>query len=89
MKHAAEFKRISDDMAALKEQRASLLERQNNDSAASRRIADAVNFLSTSSAAITEWNEGDIRQLVDTVKVLSENRIRVYFQGGIEIEQEL
>jgi len=60
-----------------------------NESAASRRIADAINFLNTSSAAITEWNEGDIRQLVNTVKVLSENRIRVYLQGGMEIEQEL
>jgi len=76
-------------MAALKERRASLLEQQTSDSAASRRIADAVNFLNTSSAAITEWNEGDIRQLVNTVKVLSENRIRVYLQGGVEIEQEL
>lgn len=89
MKHAEDFKRISDDMAALKAQRASLLDLQSNDSAASRRIADAVNFLNTGSAAITEWNESDVRQLVDTVKVLSADRIRVYLRGGIEIEQGL
>ena len=36
-----------------------------------------------------QWDESTIRQLVDTVKVLSANRIRIYLQGGIEIEQEL
>ena len=89
MKHAEEFKRISADMAALKKQRASLLDRQNSDSATSRRIAGAMDILNAGSGAFTEWNESLIRQLVDTVKVLSANRIRVYLQGGIEIEQEL
>ena len=88
MKHAEEFKRISADMAALKEQRADLLEQQNSDSAASQRIAGAMEILSAGSADI-QWDESTIRQLVDTVKVLSANRIRIYLQGGIEIEQEL
>ena len=30
-----------------------------------------------------------IRQLVDTVKVLSADRIRGYLRGGMEIEQEM
>lgn len=89
MKYAEDFKRISDTMAALKEQRSNLLDRQNRDSAASRRIANAMDILKTGSADISEWDESVIRQLVDTVKVLSANRIRIYLQGGIEIEQEL
>ena len=89
MKYAEDFKRISDNMAALKEKRADLLNLQNSDSAASRRIADAVKILNAGSAAITEWDESIIRQLVDTVKVLSSDRIRVYLQGGMEIEQEM
>jgi len=48
-----------------------------------------MDILNAGSGAFTEWNESLIRQLVDTVKVLSANRIRVYLQGGIEIEQEL
>ena len=71
----------------LKEQKANLLELQRNDSAANRRIQDAVNVLNAGSADITEWDEGIIRQLVDTVKVLSADRIRVYLRGGMEIEQ--
>jgi len=89
MKHAEDFKRISDDMAKLKEQRACLLEQQNSDSASNRRIADAVNILNAGSAKLTEWDESVIRQLVDTVKVLSADRIRVYLRGGMELEQTL
>ena len=88
MKHAEEFKRISADMAALKEQRARLLEQQNSGSAASQRIANAMEILKTGDAAI-EWEESTIRQLVDTVKVLSANRIKIYLHGGIEIEQTI
>lgn len=53
------------------------------------RIQNAVDILSAGTAEITEWNESTIRQLVDTVKVLSADRIRVYLQGGIEIEQTI
>ena len=37
----------------------------------------------------TQWDESMIRQLVDTVTVLSENRIRVRLYGGMEREKEL
>ena len=76
-------------MASLKEQRVKLLEQLNIDSAVNCRIQEAVNILTAGSAEITEWNESTIRQLVDTVQVLSVHRIRVYLQGGIEIEQEI
>ena len=89
LSHAEEFKRISDEMSALKEKRALLLEQQNSDSAVNRRIRDAVDILNNGSPEITEWNESVVRQLVDTVKVLSANRIRVYLRGGMESEQIL
>jgi len=66
----------------LKEQKSSLLEQQNSDSAASQRIKDVVNILNASSAEFTEWNESLVRQMVDTVKVLSADRTKVYFRGG-------
>jgi len=89
MQYADQFKRIADNMATLKERKTALIERQNSDSAASHRIQDAVNTLNTGSAEITEWSESTIRQLVDTVKVLSADRIRVYLRGGVEIEQTI
>ena len=48
-----------------------------------------MNILNAGSADIVEWEEGMIRQLVDTVKVLSADRIMVCLRGGMEIKQEL
>jgi len=87
--HADTFKHITEEMASLKEKKALILERQQRDSAANRRIRDAVDVLSAGSAAIEDWDESVVRQLVDTVKVLSADRIRVYLRGGMEIEQEI
>ena len=73
----------------MKKQRKTLLDQQQSDSAANGRITHAVELLNTGTAEITEWDESMIRQLVDTVTVLSENRICVRLYGGMEIEKEL
>ena len=87
--HAEEFKQITDTLAELKQRKKHMLEQQSEDAAANRRVAQAASFLESQSAAITEWDESMIRQLIDTVKVLSADRIKVYFHGGIEIEQDM
>ena len=74
-------------MISLKEKRASLLEQQNADTTVNWRIRGALDVLNASSEAITEWDESMIRQLVDSVKVLSADRILVCLRGGAEIEQ--
>ena len=89
LQYAGEFKRITDDVAALRAKKSRLLEAQKSDSAAARRIQGALDVLQDASAALTEWDESTVRQLVDTVKVLSQDRIRVCLRGGIEIEQQL
>ncbi|MNW40039.1 hypothetical protein D3C74_171430 [compost metagenome] len=38
---------------------------------------------------MTEFNPELVRQLVQTVKIVSEDRITILFQSGIEIEQML
>lgn len=89
MKYADDFKRITDDIALLRTNKARLQEQQNSDFATIRRIQNAADIFSTASAEIAEWDESIIRQLIDSVKVLSADRIRIYFYGGIEVEQEL
>ena len=37
----------------------------------------------------TVWDESIIRQLVDTVKVVSAERIIVYLKDGTQIEQKI
>lgn len=89
MEYAQTFQRINEEAARLKEQRQYLLDQQQIDSAANGRIAHAMDVLNSSVAEITDWDESMIRQLVDTVTVLSEDRIRVRLYGGMEFEQEL
>ena len=45
--------------------------------------------LRQTSPTITEWDESIIRQLVDTVKVVSSEKIIVYLQGGTQVEQNM
>ena len=87
--YTAPLKAIMDEAAALKERRAVIEEQRKNSSQAVRRIEDAADALEQASADITQWDEPLIRQLVDTVKVVSADKIIVYLRSGIEIEQEL
>lgn len=89
LKHAEAFQRITEEIGALKEKKAFILAQQESNSAANRRVRDAVAVLSAGSAEIEEWDESVIRQLVDMVMVLSADRIRVYLRGGMEIERVL
>lgn len=62
---------------------------QDSDSAAGHLIRNAVDILNAGSKYFDEWDESLIRQLVDTVKVLSKDRIRVCLRGGMEVEQTI
>ncbi|MDE7242642.1 MAG: hypothetical protein K2O18_01520, partial [Oscillospiraceae bacterium] len=48
-----------------------------------------VGLMERTSPDLVEWDESIIRQLVDTVKVMSADTIIVYLQGGIEITQDI
>lgn len=87
MKYTEEFQRITNDISELKNKKSLLMEKQQSDSAANKRIQDAVRLLNNSSAEVTEWDEGMIRQLVDYVKVLAEDRVLICLRGGIEVER--
>lgn len=50
---------------------------------------DAAQTLENASLHITEWDESAVRQLVETVKVLSKDEIAVTLKGGIEICQKI
>ena len=84
-----QFQSITNEIAVLKEQRGQIEEQRRTDTAAMQRADVAVFLLESTSPLLTEWNEPVIRQLVDTVRVLSADRITVYLRGEIEIQQEI
>lgn len=87
--HAPLLKEIADEMDTLKKKRALIESQRQTHEHAFRRIEIATDAMEQTSTNISKWDETLIRQLVDTVKVHSAEKITVYLRGGIEIQQNL
>ena len=87
--HMVEFQSITSEIAALKEQRMRLEAQRTSNTAAIQRMSTAASLLSEAPPELTVCDETVIRQVVDTVKVVSENQIVVYLQGGAAVTQEI
>jgi len=88
-KYAPQLKNIMDEASSLKKKREFLEEQRRNNAVAAQRIESAASAMEHGKAEKLEWDETLIRQLVDTVKVISADRILVYLRGGFEIEQKM
>lgn len=87
--YSGQFKEILDEQTFLKEKCAAILAESKHNAEINQRIKDAAELLDRDSFSITEWDESVIRQMVETVKVLSKNEIIVTLKGGAEINQRL
>lgn len=87
--YTEQLKALMDEAAALKDKRAFIQEQQRENAEATRRIEAATTAMEEASPDITEWEETTIRQLVETVKVLSADKIEVYLRGGVKITQDM
>lgn len=83
----AQLRAIMNEAAILKEKRALIEEQRQSNAQAVRRIEDAAAAMAQASTHISEWDEALIRQLVDTVKVNSAEKITVFLRGGVQVEQ--
>lgn len=82
------FQEILTEMTALKEKRVWLENQLKSSKKANQKIDAARQIMERSSADLTEWDETTIRQLVETVKVLSADEIEVHIKGGVRIRQK-
>lgn len=87
--YGGQFKEILDEQTLLKEKRSVILANNNEQAKANQRIMDAAQTLENASPYITEWDESAVRQLVETVKILSKDEVAVTLKGGIEICQKI
>lgn len=87
--YGGQFKEILDEQTFLKEKRAGILADNSEQAKANQRILDAAQTLENASPHITEWDESAVRQLVETVKILSKDEVAVTLKGGIEICQKI
>lgn len=84
-----QFQAITNEIAAMKEQRRQVEDQRRANTAAAQQMEQAASLLKKTSPELTEWNEPIIRQLVDTVRVLSEDEITIYLQGGIQVQEKI
>jgi len=84
-----QFQNILSEITALKEKRTWLEQQLNGNAEARLKIEVAKKAMKGASSQITEWDESTIRQLVETVKVLSAREIEVTIKGGAKVKQGL
>lgn len=86
--YAPKLKAILDEVSALKEKQTYIAQQQRSNAQAMWQIRNAAEALEQAPEQI-EWDDSTIRQLVDTVKVISKDKIEIYLRGGTVIEQNM
>ena len=81
------FRELSESTARLKAQKARLEGACQEQGRVQKRLLAVSAAMEHISAALTEWDEEVIHQLLEKVTVLSREKIRVTFRDGREIEQ--
>ena len=85
--YTGRFRELSESTAHLREQRARLEGVYQENQKVNQRLRTVSAAMEHMSAALTEWDEEVIHQLLEKVTVLSREKIRVTFRDGREIEQ--
>ena len=78
------FKAIFAQQAELKAKRAELEQQQAEDTELTSHMELAADALELAGTAIAEWDEYQIRALVESVRILSKDEILVRLKSGIE-----
>ena len=84
-----QLKAVMDEVTTLKAKRTQIQEQRQGNAQVMQRVQSTTAVLEGAPAEITEWEEALIRQLVDTVKVVSADQIIVFLWGGGQIEQPI
>jgi len=83
------FKEISDEIKEMQERLQSHEQQQTAAQNTSSRIGEIFALLESEDLNLTEYDEALVRRLIEEVKVLSEGKVLVVFNGGMEVEMGL
>ncbi len=84
-----ELKNMSDEIRKLHDMLVTYRTANDTEETIQNNMDDITSFLEVESTQQGEYNDQLVRQLIDTVKVISEHKILVCFKNGLEYEQEL
>ena len=83
------FKTILAQQAELKAKRAELERQQAEDAELNSHMEEAADIMGQAGTAVTEWDEYQIRALIESVRILSKDEILVRLKSGIEKTETL
>jgi len=83
------FKAISDEIMSLQETLDRHKAQQNGPDALSLQIEDLCKALRDAPFECAEYKDSIVRQMIDTIKVINADTLRIIFKGGYEVEQYL
>lgn len=83
------FKEISDEIMSLQNMLEQHKTKQNGPDALSLQIEDLCKTLEDAPFECTEYKDSIVRQMIDTIKVMNADTLRIIFKGGYEVGQHL
>jgi DNA invertase Pin-like site-specific DNA recombinase len=83
------FKEISEEIKSLQKKLEQYQAEQNGPDELARQIDDISKALEDAPFEITEYSNNIVRQFIDTIKVVNEDKLLFIFKGGITMEQPL
>lgn len=83
------FKEISDEIISLRKTLERHKAQQKDPDALTPQIEDLCKALQDAPFKCTEYKDSIVRQMIDTVKVMSADTLIIIFKGGYEVEQHL
>ena len=83
------YAKISAELKELQEIKTQYTEQQARQDSFQRRIEDMKKFLNTADCKLSGFDNQLVRQLIQSIKIVSKDKILIKFKSGLEMEQEL
>jgi hypothetical protein len=83
------YAKISAELKKLQKKKTQYTEQEARQNSFQRRIEDMKKFLNTADCKLSGFDNQLVRQLIQSIKVVSKDKILIKFKSGLEMEQEL
>lgn len=84
-----QFKAMSDEIKALQTLLEGYKSQRQAVTSLDRQMGEICETLGKTALAITEYDDKNVRQLIDTIKVVGDSQLLIIFKGGFELEQTM
>jgi uncharacterized coiled-coil DUF342 family protein len=87
--YESKFTALKNEIGALRQTLEQCRAKQNGPDELTQQIDDICDALRNAPFEITEYSNNVVRQLIDTIKVVNEDKLLIIFKGGFQMEQPL